>query len=190
MSLAEFRTSSDVDVSLVDPLAARLLGLLEHFGGRVLIVSGRRSYAEQVVLWNRYLAGGNLAARPGTSNHGRGRAADLRIVAPLGPEPVGNEDARWRPVHTEAAKRGLRFPIYTPQREHWHVEADPAWIEPPKEEDMTKEEFAAAIGARVNAQGVIVVPLINDDLATFADFPLAAALTYTHQEMKTKRIRG
>ena len=121
MSLAEYRTSTEVDVSLVDPLAERLLGLLEQFGGRVLIDSGRRGYAEQTVLWLRYLGGGNLAARPGTSKHERGQAADLQIV---------DGSVAWDDVHAAAPARGLVFPLLS-QREPWHVEADPAWIAPP-----------------------------------------------------------
>lgn len=39
--------------------------------------SSYRTYGEQVEFWNAYLAGGNLAARPGTSNHGWGTAVDL-----------------------------------------------------------------------------------------------------------------
>ena len=40
--------------------------------------SSYRSYAQQVELWNLYQSGrGNLAARPGTSNHGWGNAVDL-----------------------------------------------------------------------------------------------------------------
>lgn len=41
-------------------------------------VSGYRSYGDQVRFWNMWLNGtGNLAARPGQSNHGYGRAFDL-----------------------------------------------------------------------------------------------------------------
>lgn len=41
-------------------------------------MSSYRSYAQQVILWERYQAGtGNLAARPGTSNHGYGLAVDF-----------------------------------------------------------------------------------------------------------------
>jgi hypothetical protein len=54
---------------------SRRLGLeLRPTGSR----SSYRSYAEQVELYNLYLSGkGNLAARPGTSNHGWGLAVDL-----------------------------------------------------------------------------------------------------------------
>lgn len=41
--------------------------------------SSYRNYAGQVYFWNLYQSGrGNLAARPGTSNHGLGLAVDLR----------------------------------------------------------------------------------------------------------------
>ena len=50
-----------------------------------------RPYADQLYFWNQYLYhGGNLAARPGTSNHGLGLAVDLateqmrRIVDKIG----------------------------------------------------------------------------------------------------------
>ena len=40
--------------------------------------SGYRTYASQAYYWGLYTSGrGNLAARPGTSNHGWGRAVDL-----------------------------------------------------------------------------------------------------------------
>lgn len=40
--------------------------------------SSYRTYERQVYYWNLYVQGrGNLAARPGTSNHGWGRAVDL-----------------------------------------------------------------------------------------------------------------
>jgi len=39
--------------------------------------SSYRTFAEQEHFWALYQAGGNLAARPGTSNHGWGNAVDL-----------------------------------------------------------------------------------------------------------------
>src|SRR5262245_46020726 len=39
--------------------------------------SSYRTYAQQEEFWAIYQAGGNLAARPGTSNHGMGIAIDL-----------------------------------------------------------------------------------------------------------------
>lgn len=44
--------------------------------------SAYRTYEEQVYFWNLYTSGrGNLAARPGTSNHGWGKAVDLATPA-------------------------------------------------------------------------------------------------------------
>lgn len=40
-------------------------------------MSSYRTYDEQVYLWGVYMRGGNLAATPGTSNHGWGIAIDL-----------------------------------------------------------------------------------------------------------------
>jgi hypothetical protein len=168
------------DASFVEPFASRLLRLLEHFGGRVMIESGYRSTEQQQRLYDLYLAGGNLAAKPGSSNHERGLAADLdRYDSALS----------WGEVHYTAAAYGLKFPIPS---EMWHCEHVADWVDPnppQQEDDMTPQQLADSIGAKL-VNGIIVVPLVNDDLSTFADYPLAAALTYTHQEMKTKRIRG
>ena len=165
MSLAEYRTSSAVDVSLVDPFASRLLRLLELFGGRVLIVSGRRSYAEQQQLWEAYLAGGALAARPGTSPHERGAAADLRIV---------DSTVTWREVHLAASTYGLTFPI---PGEDWHTQADPAWVEP-EAHDMTPQEMAHVLGCTLDGYGRAVVP-VGDQM-----FPLANVIAFVLDEIK------
>lgn len=77
-----------------------------------------RDYATQVRLWNAYKAGkGAMAARPGTSKHGNGRANDLKY---------SNEAARqW--ALANAKNFGLAFPLYNPKLgrgrdESWHVE--------------------------------------------------------------------
>jgi D-alanyl-D-alanine dipeptidase len=54
----------------------------EHrFGVTLRVTSARtayRPYSDQVFFWNLYVSGrGNLAARPGSSNHGYGVAVDL-----------------------------------------------------------------------------------------------------------------
>lgn len=167
MSLAEYRTSDAVDVSLVDPLASRLGQLLELYGGRVLIHSGRRSYAEQRVLWNSYLAGGTLAARPGTSLHERGGAADLRIVDPA---------VAWPEVHAVAATYGLHFPLIS-HREPWHVEADPTW-QPPEEPDMTPQQMAHLLGCTLDGFGRAVVP-VGDTM-----YPLANVMAFVLDEIQ------
>lgn len=164
MSLAEYRTSSAVDVSLVDPFASRLLRLLELFGGRVLIVSGRRSYSEQQQLWEAYLAGGALAARPGTSPHERGQAADLRIVDP---------SVTWRDVHVAAGTYGLRFPV---AGENWHTEPDPAFTD--EEPDMTPQQMAHVLGCTLDGFGRAVVP-VGDRM-----YPLANVIAYILDELQ------
>jgi hypothetical protein len=70
--------------------------------------SGYRSYAMQVYYWNLYQSGrGNLAARPGTSNHGWGRAVDL--AAPWMRTWIDRNGARYGWKKTEAFS------------EWWHV---------------------------------------------------------------------
>lgn len=45
-------------------------------------MSSYRTYEQQVILWNRYMDGGALAARPGTSNHGSATRAACDIPDP------------------------------------------------------------------------------------------------------------
>lgn len=85
-------------------------------GIRILIVSGLRTYSEQVALWNAYLNGrGNLAARPGTSRHETGLAADCGVIG-LGPYvSIG-----LFPGAVNAMKKhGLALTVYS---EAWHAE--------------------------------------------------------------------
>ena len=182
MTLADYCLPG-ADPDLQEPLASRLLGLLEHFDGRLMILSGRRSRGEQQALYDAWVAGeGNYAAVPGTSKHERRLAADLALFDGLD----------WPEVHDEAAERGLHFPVYDKNGNHedWHVEALPAWIPPlpPEIPDMTKEEFAAAIGAEIHpVTGLVCVPLINDRFDGYDLWPFAAAVAYTHEEVKRTR---
>jgi D-alanyl-D-alanine carboxypeptidase len=97
-------------------LDATLLGKLgqlgEQLGTKVDIKSGFRSRGEQEVLYKRYLAGnGNLAAKPGTSDHEHGDAADASVHG-----VSLAKDARAKRI---AADLGLVFPV---KGEPWHVE--------------------------------------------------------------------
>lgn len=75
--------------------------------------SGYRSFAEQTVLYERWLHGtGNLAARPGTSNHEGGKAVDVSVP---GGQPVGASKRRVEALR----KYGLCLPV---RGEAWHVE--------------------------------------------------------------------
>jgi hypothetical protein len=75
---------------------------------------GKRTFAEQTVLWNRYLNGtGNLAARPGTSRHETGKAAD--VVTNRTHTSVGNV----KKIREALKKHGLCLPV---SGEPWHTE--------------------------------------------------------------------
>lgn len=75
------------------------------------VLDGYRPYADQLRLWNLYQSGkGNLAAYPGTSDHGRGRAGDVYVAN----KPIGESDRRVKACE----KHGLHFPVPS---EKWHV---------------------------------------------------------------------
>ncbi|KQO46594.1 MULTISPECIES: D-alanyl-D-alanine carboxypeptidase family protein [unclassified Frigoribacterium] len=81
---------------LRDDAARQFFGLglaFQSAVGRPLrITEGYRSYDRQVDYWNRYQAGtGNLAAYPGTSNHGWGISCDFGS----GVETSGSSAKRW-----------------------------------------------------------------------------------------------
>jgi len=82
------------------------------------INSGYRSLDEQAALYAAYQAGtGNLAARPGTSRHNWGKAAD---VSASDGRPVGES-----PTCRAALRRfGLCLPV---PGEKWHVEHGDTW---------------------------------------------------------------
>lgn len=123
----------NVDTNLQEPFASRLLKLLEFFDHRLMVLSGRRSRGEQQELYDRYLAGGNLAAKPGTSNHEKGLAADLERTDPA---------LSWAEVHTAANKVGIWFPVIG---ENWHAEAMHDFIEP-EEWDLTDDDMRKLAG--------------------------------------------
>lgn len=142
--------------------ATRLQRLVDASGGRISITSGFRSPERQRQLWAQALAkygdpeiADNWVARPGTSHHEKGIAADLGFV---------DAGARqW--AHTNAAKFGLHFPM---EWEPWHIEplgaaanADPAaYTTPPtgyenpavRQEDPydVGTQFGRLMGAMVN----------------------------------------
>lgn len=72
--------------------------------------SSYRTYDKQVEFWNLFQHGGNPAARPGTSNHGFGKAVDLADPDHMRPvfDRIG---AKYGWSHAEGARVG----------EAWHV---------------------------------------------------------------------
>lgn len=84
-------------------------------GKRLTVTEGWRSYDRQVKLYNDYRSGrGNLAAKPGTSNHGRGTAVDIS-----GMGAVGSASFNW--LRQNAPKFGYSWTGGTfSQVEPWH----------------------------------------------------------------------
>lgn len=90
--------------------------LIAASGGKIKVTSGKRSNAKQSQLWAAALKkygdpeiADNYVARPGTSHHEQGIAADLHFVDPA--------TRQW--AHSVAGQYGLYFPM---GHEPWHVE--------------------------------------------------------------------
>ncbi len=98
-------------------LLVRLAAVSKEVGQRVYVRSGNRTYGEQAVLYNHYLKYGKpLAAKPGTSNHEGGRAADCQVNGTNIGDYHGARDAMRR--------HGLCLPV---PGEPWHVEVGTNW---------------------------------------------------------------
>lgn len=113
-----------------------------RFGSGIPLVGAYRTYASQVYFRNLYLYhGGNLAAIPGTSNHGWGLAIDLSgrrtrwIVDQVG-SPYG-----WSKAHSDAPG------------EWWHIAFDAAIV--------TKHAAVTQPALRYRSQGQRVSALQN-----------------------------
>jgi hypothetical protein len=83
--------------------------MFEASGGRLSVVSGYRSIAEQQELWNNSAQDGVWVAAPGKSNHNHGVAVDLGYET--------DDALDW--AHANAARFGLVFPM---DWEPWHIE--------------------------------------------------------------------
>ncbi len=89
--------------------------LIRDSGGKIKVGSGYRSIAQQAVLYDRYkrgVKGQAPAAKPGSSNHNFGLAADLVYQGGMH-GPTG----KW--ARANARKYGLVFPM---SYEPWHIE--------------------------------------------------------------------
>lgn len=98
--------------SEADILWQNLQRMIADAPGKVTPGKRTRSYEEQVALYEKYKSGkGALAAKPGTSKHGDGRANDLKYDS--------QATKRW--VLENADKYGLHLPLLK-AGEDWHIE--------------------------------------------------------------------
>lgn len=94
-------------------------------GVTIAIASGFRTVARQQYFWNCYVTkrcnGGNLAARPGTSNHGKGAALDLNTNCgkQTGARPACGRSRVYQWLYKNAHKFGF---TRTVKSEPWHWE--------------------------------------------------------------------
>lgn len=110
-------TNKDLLVGL-NATARRLAREQKRPGLKIRIVSGLRTYQQQVALYQAYLNGtGNLAARPGTSRHETGNAADCGVVGGWGPYVSLCE---YPGAVAALRAKGLTAPVYS---EAWHIES-------------------------------------------------------------------
>lgn len=92
--------------------AAAFLRMQDAYGASFVIESAFRSNEEQKYLYNLYLSGkGNLAARPGYSNHQGGISVDISTGG------LGVSSAVYQWLHANARKYGFRNEVPT---EPWH----------------------------------------------------------------------
>jgi len=103
----------------------RRIGLVARdLGMRAYIRCGKRSFFEQSALWRAFVARGKrapLVARPGTSRHETGNAADVQLVDKHGRmRNIGDVPG----ARAELKARGLCLPV---PGESWHVEIGKVW---------------------------------------------------------------
>lgn len=103
------------------PFKSDLDRLIADAPGAVNVTSGYRTPQRQQELWEQHAAKypdpevrDNYVARPGSSSHNYGLAADLSFASP--------EVQQW--VHDNAAQYGLQFRM---DHEGWHVEPSNLW---------------------------------------------------------------
>lgn len=112
------------------------LAFVQAVGRTLTITEGYRTYARQVDYWNRYQAGtGNLAAYPGTSNHGWGISCDFGA----GVETAGTAAKRWMDANApsygwQPTGNGFSRP------EPWHFDYSGSWTGPSSANATVKPE--------------------------------------------------
>lgn len=115
--------------AIMHPEAASAMGVMLRTawaeGIRIWPSLTYRTLAKQMEKWQDHLNGGNLAARPGTSNHGWAVAADMSWA---------NQDS-WNWMKANAGRFGFDFDVPS---ENWHITfQENQW----GRQDMNKEEL-------------------------------------------------
>lgn len=103
---------------------SQLQKMIKDAPGKISITSGKRDRAKQEQLWEDALEkygdpeiADNWVARPGTSKHETGLAADLSFA----------DDATKQWFHQNAEKYGLYFPM---SHEPWHIQLQKGYTAP------------------------------------------------------------
>ena len=105
--------------------AASYLRMWEASGKAGGLVAAGRTWAQQAVLYARYKAGGNLAARPGTSLHESGIAIDVTRGSALQTWMTKGGDA-WKVTPTGSIRAGEYGWSRTVPSEPWHFSYSPS----------------------------------------------------------------
>ena len=103
----------------------KMASAAKQAGATILVTSGFRTIARQQYFWNCYQTkqcnNGNLAAQPGTSNHGRGIALDLNTNC--GSQTGAKPNCGGSKVYQWLLKNGHKYGFTrTVQSEPWHWE--------------------------------------------------------------------
>ncbi len=125
----------------VRPYARALIEKAAAKGFIIKVISGTRSYAKQAELYEKYKAGGPLAAPPGRSNHNFGIAFDIGVfTGSTDPEKAKNylgESSLYDAAGALAGEVGLSWGgNWKTQKDKPHYELRPAWAKDLSEKDM------------------------------------------------------
>ena len=128
----------------VRPYARALVNVAASNGVIIKVISGTRSLAEQAELFEKFKAGGPLAAPPGRSNHNYGIAFDVGVfVGSLDPEQAKNyqpESAAYDVAGTLASDIGLTWGgHWISSKDKPHYELRPDWALDLSESQMIDE---------------------------------------------------
>jgi hypothetical protein len=111
----------------------RMCAAAREVGVYLSISYSYRTYAKQVEKYENYQHGGNLAAVPGTSNHGWATALDLGIPA----YPAAHQSRAFQWLEDNAARYGFHNNDAPSEPWHWDYEGGH-----PIEEDPDMAAFA------------------------------------------------